>query len=105
MSILEEALFNAENTAFGRYFGGQNAPIGTFWNPRTMAYFQQSSDGLLPADGNIWIMITTSGSSTTTQIATAVNLLVAGAAYVAGSFHSRTSADNATAPGIGANDA
>ena len=105
MAILDEALFNAENTAFGVFMGGQNAPIGTFWSPRTMAYYQQASDGLLPADGNKWVMITLSGTSTTTQIATAVNLLVAGAAYVAGSFHSRTSADNATAPGIGANDA
>ena len=32
----------------GKYIGGQNAPIGTFVNPRTMAYFQQASDGTLP---------------------------------------------------------
>jgi len=101
MSLQEELEFNG----LGRYVGGQNAPIGTFLNPRTLAYFQQASDGALPADGNVWIMVTTSGTSTTTQIATAVNGFVGGAAYTSASFHSRTSADNAQAPGTGADDA
>ncbi|MGI9058376.1 MAG: hypothetical protein ACR2H5_07340 [Ktedonobacteraceae bacterium] len=95
----------AEFLGLGKYIGGQNAPIGTFVNLRTLAYFQQASDGTLPADGNVWIMITTSGTSTTTQIATAVNLIVPGGAYVAGSFHVRTSGDNAQQAGTGADDA
>ncbi len=101
MAIQEEAEFNG----LGKYIGGANAPIGTFWNVRTMAYFQQASDGALPADGNIWIMVSTNGSLSTSALATAVNLLVAGAAYTSGSFHSRTSADNAQVPGTGADDA
>ena len=30
---------------FGRYNGGQVAPIGSYLNPRTMAIFQQTADG------------------------------------------------------------
>lgn len=101
MSLQEEAELNG----LGKYIGGQNAPTGTFWNPRTMAYFQQASDGTLPADGNIWIMVSTNGALSTSALATAVNGLISGAAYTSGSFHSRTSADNAQAPGTGADDA
>ena len=36
---------------YGRYNGGQTAPIGSYLNPRTMAIFQQVSDGTLPQDG------------------------------------------------------
>jgi hypothetical protein len=105
MAIQDEALFNAENSNMAVFMGGMNAPAGTFWNPRTMAYYQQASDGTLPADGNKWIMVSTNGSLSTSALATAVNLLVAGAAYTSASFHSRTSTDNAQAPGEGANDA
>lgn len=101
MSLQEEFEFNF----LGRYVGGQNAPIGTFVNPRTMAYYQQGSDGTLPADGNVWIMISTDNTKTASQIATLVNAGIGGAAYVAGSFHVRSSADNAQAPGTGADDA
>ena len=83
MSLQEELEFNG----LGRYVGGQNAPIGTFLNPRTLAYFQQASDGALPADGNVWILVSTNGSLSTSALATAVNLLIGGAAYTSGSFH------------------
>lgn len=94
-----------ELNGLGKYAGGANAPTGTFLNIRTLAYFQQASDGLLPADGNIWILVSTNGSLSTSALATAVNSMIGGAAYTSASFHSRTSADNATAPGTGADDA
>ncbi len=100
MSLLEEAYQNAGI----RYAGGANAPIGSFWCPRTNAIFQQTSDGALPA-GDWWIPITTSGSSTLSQCATAINALVAGLNYTSSNLHSRTGSDAPQVPGTGANDA
>lgn len=101
MALMDELELNG----LGKYVGGENAPIGTFVNPRTLAYFQQASDGALPADGNVWVMVSTNGTLAASGIATAVNGMVSGAAYTSGSFHSRTSGDNAQAPGTGADDA
>jgi hypothetical protein len=93
----------AELNFLGKYFGGQQAPIGTFWDPRTMAYFQQGSDGALPADGT-WILISTNNSLSASQIATAINGVLS-TSYTSGSFHSRTGTDAATSQGTGADDA
>ena|SRR5258708_5266472 len=100
MAIIEEALLNGGV----RYNGGQLAPIGSFWNPRTNCIAQQASDGVLPACGT-FIQITTSGSSTLAQCATAINALVAGIGYTAGSLHTYTVADLAPYPGQATNDA
>ena len=62
MAIIEEALLNGGV----RYNGGQLAPIGSFWNPRTNCIVQQASDGVLPACGT-FIQITTSGSTGRTR--------------------------------------
>lgn len=99
MSIIEEAIQNAGT----RLVGGQNAPVGSFWSPRTNAIFQQASDGVLPASG-IWIPITTSGTSTLAQCATAINTLVSGLNYTSANLHTYTSADLAGYPGQNTND-
>lgn len=100
MSMMEEARLNG----LGWYPGGANAPVGSFWNPATNCYKQLSSDGTLPLC-NTWIMVTTSGSSTASQIATAINGIIAGLAYTSSNLHSYTSADLSAFPGTGANDA
>lgn len=100
MSNFEEAVQNAGI----RYAGGANAPIGSYVCLRTLAYFQQASDGALPA-GDWWIPVTTSGSSTASQIATALNALISGASYTSSSLHAHTGADAPQVAGTGANDA
>ncbi len=93
----------AELLFLGKYAGNQIAPIGTFVDLRTLDYFQQASDGALPADGTYFLISQTS-NLTATQIATAVNAVL-NTAYVAGSFHARGSSDAATSQGTGADDA
>lgn len=99
MSIVEELIQNAGI----RYNGGANAPIGSFFNPRTNCVFQQTADGVLPQCG-IFIQITTSGSSTLSQCATAINALVAGLNYTSANLHTYTTADLASYPGQNTND-
>lgn len=93
----------AELLFLGKYFGNQIAPIGTFVDFRTLDYFQQASDGALPADGT-YILISQTATLTATQIATAVNAVL-NTSYVAGSFHARISGDAVYSQGTGANDA
>jgi len=100
MSLMEELLLNGGP----RYNGGQNAPIGSFFNARTGCVYQQSSDGVLPACGT-FVQITTSGSTTLANCAIAINALVAGLAYTAANLHTYTTADLAPYPGQAANDA
>ena len=101
MAIMEEAEFNG-----GRYNGGQNAPVGSYWCPRVNAIFQQIADGTLPLAGT-WIPVTTNGSSTLAQCATAINALVSGLGYTASNLHTYTGADLLPAGQAGqmANDA
>jgi hypothetical protein len=98
-------MMNASELLFsGRFNGGQQGPIGTYWLPRTNAYQQLASDGLLPQAG-IWILISISAALTAAQIATTINGVL-GTSYVAGSFHSYSAPADAIAyPGMGANDA
>ncbi len=93
----------AELLFLGKYAGNQIAPIGTFVDFRTLDYFQQASDGALPADGT-YILVSQTATLTASQIATAVNSVL-NTSYVAGSFHARSSSDAATSQGTGANDA
>jgi hypothetical protein len=88
---------------WGRYNGGQNGPSGTYVNLRTMAYYQQVADGVLPADGT-WLPISTNATLTATQVATTVNAILA-TTYTAASFHVRTGADASPTPGQMVNDA
>ena len=88
---------------FGRYNGGQVAPIGSYLNPRTMCIFQQTADGALPADGT-FVRVDASGSQTFANIATTLNNVL-GASYTAGSFHAQSGADLSPSPGQASNDA
>lgn len=99
MSFVEELIQNSG----ARYTGGQQAPIGSFFNPRTNCVFQQAADGALPACG-IFVQITNSGTSTLAQCATAINALVAGLNYTSASLHTYTNADLAGYPGQNSND-
>lgn len=89
--------------AFGRYNGGQAAPIGSYLNPRTLAVFQQSSDGALPLDGT-WVRVDPSGSQTFANIATTLNGVL-GTNYSASSLHAQGSGDVLNYPGQASNDA
>jgi|SRR5579883_355262 len=101
MALLSEM----EQNAAPRYQGGATAPIGSYVCMRTLAYFQQTSDGALPA-GDWWFRVTSSGSSTAGQIATALNGLIAGASYTSASLHSYSAGSDAPqVAGTGANDA
>lgn len=89
----------------GRFNGGQNAPIGSYFNPRTGAIYQQTTDGLLPQAGT-WIPVTTSGTSSLAQCATALNGLVAGLAYTSANLHAyNAGTDVIPVPGQMTNDA
>jgi hypothetical protein len=99
MSFVEELIQNSG----GRYVGGQQAPVGSYFNPRTNCVFQQTGDGVLPACG-VFVQITTSGSSSLSACATAINALVAGLNYTSANLHTYTSADLASYPGQNSND-
>jgi hypothetical protein len=88
---------------YGRYNGGQTAPIGSYLNPRTMAIKQLVADGTLDPDGT-WCRVDPSGTQTFANIATALNALL-GTSYTAGSFHAATGSDNVSNPGTGGDDA
>src|ERR1700688_2478503 len=93
----------AEFLFLGRYSGNQQAPIGTFWLPRTNAYQQQSADAVLPQAGT-WILISANNTLTAAVIATTINAVL-GTTYTAGSFHAYSSGDAIAYPGTGVNDA
>lgn len=88
---------------FGRYNGGQTAPIGSFLNPRTLAIFQQTADGTLPLDGT-WCRVDASGTQTFANIATTLNSAL-NTAYTSGSFHTQGSPDLLANPGQASDDA
>ena len=88
---------------YGRYNGGQTAPIGSYLNPRTLAIFQQTSDGTLPLDGT-WCRVDASGTQTFANIATTLNTLL-NTSYTSGSFHAQGSSDLISNPGTMSNDA
>ena len=88
---------------YGRYNGGQVAPIGSYLNARTMAIVQFTADGTLPQDGT-FVRVDPSGTQTFANIATALNTLL-GTSYTAGSFHTGTGSDNISNPGQASNDA
>lgn len=90
---------------FGRYNSGQRAPLGSFWNPRTNAIFQQASDGNLPNAGT-WCPVTTSGASTLAQCATAINGGLGRSDFTAATLHTYSSPnDDVAVPGQMTNDA
>ncbi len=88
---------------FGRYNGGANAPIGSYFCPRTGAIFQQLVDGVLPQAGT-WCPVTNSGSSTLAQCASAINAGLNRGDFTAASLHTYTVADNVPVPGQMTND-
>ncbi len=88
---------------YGRYNGGQTAPIGSYLNPRTLAIAQLTSDGSLPQDGT-WVRVDASGTQTFANIATTLNTLL-NTSYTSGSFHAQGSPDLIGNPGQATNDA
>ncbi|MBV9688134.1 MAG: hypothetical protein JO202_00315 [Ktedonobacteraceae bacterium] len=88
---------------WGRYNGGQTAPVGSYWNLRTNAIFQQTSDGALPQDGT-FVRVDASGSQTFANIATTINGVL-NTSYTSGSFHAQGSPDVIATPGSASNDA
>ncbi len=96
-------MMNLLELTFGRYNGGQTAPIGSYLNPRTMCVFQQTSDGVLPQCGT-FVRVDASGSQTFANIATSVNAVL-NTAYTSASFHACSTGDNVAAPGMMVNDA
>ena len=88
---------------YGRYNGGQTAPIGSYLNPRTLAIVQLSADGTLPNDGT-FCRVDSSATQTFPNIATALNTLL-GTAYTAASFHAQGGGDVIANPGVGSDDA
>ena len=89
--------------AFGRYNGGQIAPIGSYLNPRTLAIQQLVADGILPLDGT-WVRVDASGTQTLANIASNVNAVL-GSSYSAASLHVHSGADLLANPGQSSNDA
>ena len=87
---------------YGRYNGGQTAPIGSYLNPRTFCIFQQSTDGMLPQDGT-FVRVDPSSSQTFANIATSLNTLL-NTSYNAASFHACAGSDTVPAPGTMSND-
>ncbi len=88
---------------FGRYNGGQVAPIGSYFNPRTLCIFQLTADGTLPQDGT-FVRVDPSGSQTFAAIATTLNTLL-NTSYTAASFHTCGGGDTTPSPGTSTNDA
>ncbi len=88
---------------YGRYNGGQTAPIGSYLNPRTLAIVQLTSDGTLPQDGT-FCRVDPSGTQTFANIATSLNTLL-GTSYTSASFHAQGAGDVIATPGTASNDA
>ena len=88
---------------YGRYNGGDTAPVGSYLNPRTNSIFQQAADGVLPKAGT-WCRVDASGTQTFANIATTLNTLL-NTSYTAGSFHAEGSPDLIGNPGTASNDA
>ena len=88
---------------YGRYNGGATAPAGSYFCARTLAIFQQTSDGALPQDGT-WVRVDASGTQTFANIATTLNTLL-NTSYTSGSFHANTGSDAVPYPGTASNDA
>lgn len=96
------ALADEAEKAFQRFNGGDRGTIGTFWSPRTMSLFQQTSEGALPRAG-IWLLVDNSGTQTFSNVATTINTAL-GTSYTSGSFHAETSGDLAYEPGQSISD-
>lgn len=88
---------------YGRYNGGATAPIGSYWNLRTMAIVQLAADGALPQDGT-FCRVDPSGTQTFANIATTLNTLL-GTSYTAASFHAQGAGDVIANPGSASDDA
>ena len=88
---------------YGRYNGGDTAPIGSYICMRNLSIFQQAADGVLPKAGT-WVRVDSSGTQTFANIATTLNTLL-NTSYTSGSFHAEGSPDLIGNPGQATNDA
>ena len=96
-------MLDLSELTWGRYNGGSVAPIGSYWNLRTMAIQQLTSNGTLGQDGT-WCRVDPSGTQTFANIATTINGVL-GTTYTSGSFHAQGSGDVLANPGQASNDA
>ncbi len=97
-------MLDALELAFSRFNGNAVGPIGTYFCPRTFAYYQQASDGTVPQAGT-WVLVSTNSSLTAAQLATAINGVL-GTSYTACSFHLYSAGtDAAPYPGQMSDDA
>lgn len=78
-------MLDALELAFSRFNGNATGPGGTYLCARTLAYYQQASDGTLPQAGT-WLLVSTNASMTAAQLATAINAVLS-TTYTSASFH------------------
>ena len=97
-------MLDALELAFSRFNGNTVGPIGTYFNARTFAYYQQASDGTLPQAGT-WVLVSTNATLTATQLATAINGVLS-TSYTSANFHVYSAGSDAIPyPGQMSNDA
>jgi hypothetical protein len=81
------AIENEVDQVMGRFPGGALAPTGSFWNVRTGAVFQQTSDGTLPAlDWWHFIPTATAGNESMSSCATKINTALNALSPIAGNY-------------------
>lgn len=96
-------MINKADLLWGRYNGGQHAPVGTYINLRNTTYHYLTSAGALPKDGT-WHRVLPDGDETATEIAAAVNAALS-TSYANDAFTARGSGNVVYEPGQMVNDA
>src|SRR5260370_36993244 len=85
----KDIMLDLAELTWGRYNGGSVAPIGSYWNLRTMAIQQLTSDGNLAQDGT-WSRADAAGTQTFANIAKPINGVLV-PSYTSGSIHAQGS--------------
>ncbi len=88
---------------YGRFNGGQVAPIGSYLNPRTLCIIQLATDGTLPGDGT-FVRVDPSATQSYATIASTLNAVL-NTNYNAGSFHNCAGGDAIANTGQASDDA
>jgi hypothetical protein len=96
-------MMNQAELLWGRFNSSNPAPIGSYVNFRTMAVFQQATDGNVPAAGT-WCRVDPNNAATLASLATTINTAL-GTSFTSSNLHSYSAVDNVTSPGQMTNDA